>query len=129
MSIKFKPTPKKDPRNLQGSPLYYATAVSSGKTGIDKLAGSVSASSTLSRADIHAAIVALVDEIQEELSSGRTVSIEGLGTFSISLRSNGMESPDKLTAHQIREAKINYRPAPRLRDMLKKLEFHKDKKK
>ena len=125
MSVEFKPTPKRNPQNITAEPLFYATAVSNHKTGIDELSGRVSDSSTVSRADTYAVIISLLETIIKEFKAGNTVELGKLGRFSISLQSEGVPTPEELSSNHIKGAKINFRPGVELKEMLASLSYSK----
>lgn len=126
MSIKFKPTPKRNPQNIGAEPKYYATAVSKGKTDIDGLSKIVANSSTVSRADTYAVIISLLETIVNEFSEGRSVDLGKLGKFSVSIQSEGVDKPENLTSNKIKGARINFAPGAELKVMLNNLKFAKE---
>ena len=125
MSIQFKPTPKRNPQNIEADPKYYATAVSKGKTDIDVLSKLVANASTVSRADTYAVIISLLETIMNELSEGRMVDLGKLGKFAVSLQSEGAEKPEELTMKQIKGARLNFTPGTELKEMLAALKYAK----
>ncbi|MBG6132519.1 putative histone-like DNA-binding protein [Aquimarina sp. EL_43] len=125
MSVHFKSIARKDPRDATAIPKHYALVVSSGVTDIDQLSQLVSDGSTVTRADVYAVIVRLVTTIQNELSQGRTVRLGKLGSFSLGVNSEGVDTPEEVTPSLIKRTKIRYRPSIELSNMLKTLRFKK----
>ncbi len=125
MSVNFKSIARKNPRDLAATPKYYALAMSKGVTDIDRLSAQISDGSTVRQADVYAVIISLVNAIQGELREGRTVRLGKLGSFSLTLSSNGIETEEEVGASLIKNVKIRYRPGSELKDMLKTLKFNK----
>ncbi len=125
MSVIFKSVAKKNPLKLEEAPKFFAFPVATGTADIDRLAELISDGSTVRQNDVYAVIIGLVNAIQGELKNGRKVVLGKLGTFSLGLSSEGVEEEYKLTAGQIKKARINYRPGSEINDMLKTLQFKK----
>ena len=125
MSVKFKVIQKRNPRDITAAPKSYAIAVSDGTVDIDRLSVLVGDGSTVRQNDIYAVIIGLVNVIQGELSEGRSVNLGKLGTFSISLSSDPSDTPEEVSASNIKSARVNYRPSKELKNMLKTLSYTK----
>jgi len=125
MSVLFKSSAKVNPRDVSAPLKYYATAIRKDVTDIDKLCQLISANSTMSRSDVYGVVIELLDKINYELSEGRTVKLDKLGHFSLSLKSDGVEAPEEVSSRLIKGAKINFRPDKELRDMLTTLKYVK----
>jgi predicted histone-like DNA-binding protein len=125
MAVKFRVIQKKNPQDLAAAPKSYAIAVSDGTVDIDRLSVLVGDGSTVRQNDIYAVIIGLVNVIQGELSEGRSVNLGKLGTFSIGVSSNGSDTEEEVTASNIKNAKVNYRPGKELKNMLKTLSYTK----
>jgi len=125
MSILFKSVEKRNPLTPLAPPKFYARAISRGTSDIDRLSALVADGSTVRQADVYAVIVGLVNAIQGEISQGRNVQLGKLGTFRVSLSSEGAEEESRATASQIRAVRIRYRPGKELQNLLKTLDFTK----
>lgn len=68
--------------------------------------------STVSRADTYAVLKDLADVLSDYMAQGRTVKLEGLGTFYYTAAANGqgVDSPEKVTAAQITGVRIRFIP-------------------
>jgi len=97
-----------------------------GTTDIDGLSAIISDQSTGSRPDVYLVILGLLDAINQELADGRKVQLGKLGTFSLSVTSEGEETPQEVTASSIKKARIIYRPGAETRAMLKTLQYEKN---
>ena len=125
MSVLFKPVARKNPRDFSAEPLFYAAAYRKEIVDTDQMCELIASNSTMSRSDVYGVLMELLDKINYQLKEGRTVRLHKLGMFSLSLSSEGVEEADKLTAHHIKGAKINFRPDKELKQMLDTLTYEK----
>ena len=125
MSVLFKSTAKVNPRDVSAPLKYYATAIRKDVSDIDQLCKLISANSTMSRSDVYGVVIELLEKINYELSEGRTVKLDKLGHFSLSLKSDGVEAPADVSSRLSKGAKINFRPDKEVRDMLTTLKYVK----
>jgi predicted histone-like DNA-binding protein len=125
MSVKYKTTARRNLLKPTDPVKYYAIASASGKTDIDKLSRLIANNSTVSRTDVYAVIMGLLETVAEELADGNTVSLGKLGSFSVNVKSDGAETADAVTTATIKGAKIVYRPGTELKNMLKTLKYEK----
>ena len=65
----------------------------------------------------------LVSCLREMLVAGNKVEIEGLGTFGISLTSEGAESLEKFTSANIKAVNVVYTPSEDLQDLIQDATF------
>lgn len=62
----------------------------------------------------------LADQIMAAVLSGRSVKVDGLGTFSPSQKTHGNENVDDVNANAIEKVKINFRPDTELKRAMQK---------
>ena len=62
--------------------------------------------SSLSRGDVRSVLQNFVEQLKEQLLEGKIVSIEGLGTFSLSIRNKGEDNLKDMTAGKIKDLHI-----------------------
>lgn len=96
--------------------LWYPQAVSVGKPiEMDELCKLIALISTVSSADAKAALEALGLVLGNSMNTGRTVHVEGLGTFYYTCIANGkgVDSPEKVTANQITGTRVRFIPESR----------------
>ena len=125
MSVKFRSIKRKNLQDPTAPPKNYAIAHSQEVTDIDGLSALISDKSTISRPDVYAVIMALLESIIKELEAGRAVQLGKLGTFSISVNSEGIDAAEEVTGALIKKARVVYRPGMEIRDMLKVLKYEK----
>jgi predicted histone-like DNA-binding protein len=125
MSVKFRTVRRKNLLDPNAPPKHYVIVHAQEVTDIDGLSGIISDKSTISRPDVYAVIIALLETIIKELMAGRSVNLGKLGSFSISVNSGGIENAEEVTAALIKKARVVYRPGMELKDMLKVLKYER----
>jgi predicted histone-like DNA-binding protein len=126
MSVKFTTTPKKDPRNLEAEPKYYAIVKSDGRADTQTIARSINSMSTVSSADTAAVLEAFLYVVPEKLADGKIVELGDFGTFRVSVSSEGAAVPEEVTARSITDTKVIFTPGRRFKQMLDNIEFQKE---
>lgn len=94
-------------------------------TGIERICQHIQQATTLTTADILGTISALKTELVEELKSGNTVHLPGIGFFSLALKGDIHEDP-KTHRHHLRNVavrKIRFRPDKDFYEALGKMIF------
>ena len=94
-------------------------------TGIERICQHIQQTTTLTTADILGTIAALKTELVEELKSGNTVHLPGIGFFSLALKGDIHEDP-KTHRHHLRNVavrKIRFRPDKDFHEALGKMDF------
>lgn len=108
-----------------GTKKFYASAQSTGSAGIDVLTKRIEKISTVSGADIRAVLYSIIDVVPELLSDGNIVEIGEMGSFRVSISSEGSDSVDEVNSGNIKRAKILFRPGRKFKQMLKNLSYSK----
>ena len=126
MPVKFTSTPKKDPRNLESDPKYYAIVKSAGRVDMIGVAKSINSMSTISYPDTVAVLEAFLHVVPEKLSEGFIVELGDFGSFRMSVSSQGTESPDELSIRNITDRKVVFKPGKRFKEMLTTIKFQKE---
>jgi len=123
--IKLKFLKRRNPNDLTAPEKYYAAAISEGSIDLKRLAEKIAYQSTLTPGDCYNVLSALEKNVIEELSDGRIVRLGDLGTFRLSVSSNGIDALEDTHSGMVKKARILFRPAEGLRNMLKNLNFRK----
>ncbi len=126
MSVKFSASPKKDPRNLEAAPKYYAIVKSDGRADTQTVARSINSMSTISAADTAAVLEAFLHVVPEKLADGKIVELGDFGTFRVTVSSEGAAQPEELTARHITDTKVIFTPGKRFKQVLDTIEFQKE---
>ena len=88
--------------NKEGKKLYHPQVKTTGVVSLDLLAEEVAELSSLSTGDVKNSIDNLVTVMTRHLQSSESVTLDGLGTFRLTMKStmNGVEDPLKVSATQ-----------------------------
>ena len=105
--------------------MYYPQIKSTGKTKLADLAERAAEMSTLSSADLAAAIEAFLTIIPRELADGNLVSLGDFGTFSLRIRSEGSDTAEEVTSRNITNTLITFRPGKRFKQVLDNISYEK----
>jgi len=125
MSIKLKTATKKNPRKPEYPAKFYDVAETAEKKDIDDLSATIIRNTSVSRSDVYAVVIALLDTALEELKEGNAVYFGKLGSFIISVNSQGVTDKDQVSTALVNKAKLVYRPGAELKKMLKTLTYGK----
>jgi len=106
---------------------YYPVVQSTSRVGLIELAEKISLMSSLSTADIVGTIEALTTVIPEEIAMGNIIDLGSFGSFTLTVRAKGVDSPDEVSTKQISKAVLNFRPGPRLKIALSNIKFRRKK--
>ena len=95
----------------ENSPMLYYVRQKSGTVrvmDVEKLADAIEANSSLTAGDVKHAIEAFVEQLRLSLTQGDKVKIDGLGTFHITLCSEGTEKEKDCTVRCIRKVNVRF---------------------
>lgn len=104
---------------------YYGVPVLSGQVTSDEMAVEICERSSLTEADVIAAIHSLKRLIQEYLSYGKSVRLEGIGTFYVSASSKACETPEECTPAKVKAQRVCFTADRELRSVLPKIKYRK----
>lgn len=122
MAVRYKLTKINDNITDNKTVKYSVTTVSYDNVNLDALAEP--GSSTFSYGEVKGLVENLTILIAEALEGGNTVTIDGLGTFSVTARPNReVEDPLKIRAESIKLKGIGFKPSPKLKERLRSIEF------
>ena len=125
MSVKFSVTPRKDPRDQNSQPKYYATVRSNGRVDTHGIARDINKMSTVSSVDTTAVLEAFMNVVPDQLADGKIVELGDFGTFRVSVSSEGAEQPEAVTTRSITDVRILFQPGKRFRKLINSTEFEK----
>ena len=121
--LKLKGIARKNPQDQTAAPKYYAYATTTGMVDFERLAYLVSNQCTVRVSDCLAVLRALEHNMMDELEQGRTVQFGDFGLLHIGVRAEGKDTLEEVNSTTVLGARMNFRPAKRLRKMLKGLEY------
>ena len=97
--------------NQEDAPLLYYIRQKSGNVrvmDIDTMANAIESKSSLTVGDVKHTIEAFVEQLRLSLTQGDKVKIDGLGTFHITLTSDGTETVKDCTVRSIRRVNVRF---------------------
>ncbi|MCD7899036.1 MAG: HU family DNA-binding protein [Bacteroides sp.] len=107
--------------------LYYAVPrpIQGKGKGINNknLAEDLAKDSSVMPGDVLSILDQFPRKIVHYLKAGRTVTIEGLGTFYLSLNSEGVERPEECRPTKLRKVNVCFRADDTLKERMKGCEF------
>jgi predicted histone-like DNA-binding protein len=126
MSMKFKVIERGQPGVAGGGQKkYYASPVINGELTLDGMTTEIEKRCTVNGADIRAVLYAMVDVASEALKDGAIVRLGELGSFRMSISSEGREKEEDVNATAIRGNSIIFSPGPKLRGSLLSMKYQK----
>ena len=91
---------------------WYLRTVNMGDVNTNELATKIQQKSTFTKADVHGLIVALVEEMRDQLQMGKTVVLDGVGRFRLSVESEAVENEqDFHLGRNVKSVRCNFIPA------------------
>ena len=97
---------------------YYAIPVVTATMTLDDVARSIERSSTVSTADVKAALDALENEVLDALRHGFSVRLGDLGSFRPTFKTGGTETADEFVASMIERVHVTFTPSTRMKQEL-----------
>ncbi len=104
---------------------YYATSISSGIVSTKELADILTQRSSLTAGDVVSTLIGLSELVQEKLQQGYKVRLDGIGILSLSVTSDGYDTPEGCTPSRVRAKRVCFRADTDLKKSLKKIKFRR----
>lgn len=126
MTFKYKLIQRKDFSEgaLEDAKLYYAQAVNNGTVSTKELCENIAEESALTSADVNGVFNRLVRQLRTHLQNGRTVVIDGFGSFRLTIGSKGAPTMEEFdAATMMKKPRITFTPHLELKDSTQKLTF------
>lgn len=124
MAVPYVVRKKADLTSGERKELWYAVPKTIQKRGGIKnkeLAVRMQKDTGFHRGQIEGILSELADCIQDLLSEGHSVTIDGLGTFQAALTSPGFEHPEQVTPGKVSVSRIYFVAGPQLNRAVKKM--------
>ena len=128
-TVSYSVAPRYNPFDKEEPPRYYARAQANGDISIREICERIQQNCTVTKADVHAVLVAMEDVIIGALKAGEMVRMGDLGTLQIGLSGKGAAVEEDYEPSLITKARINFRPGTALVGFLTSLSFSKVAKK
>jgi predicted histone-like DNA-binding protein len=122
MAVKLKKIVRQNPQDTTKSK-WYLTQEQSGKVGTAQIAKEIEGRSALSLGDVQSVLSNLVELLPLFLKLGQSITLEGFGTFRISVTSDGKDTADELSVHDVRGVRIIFLPSVELKRNIEGISF------
>lgn len=107
------------PKDGETKPTLHARAINKHTMSTNELASLIADLSTFSSADIKGAIKAISERLFHCLSNSNSVHLDGIGTFSVTLKSKPVENKKDIRSASVSFKNVEFRAAPELKHRLK----------
>lgn len=114
------PTPKDADENK-----YHARLVVRDTVTLEDLAETIESRSSLRKSDVMGVFIEFINVFKQELSSGNSVHVDGIGSFRIKAESHAVSSPKEIRAENIHCTGVVFTPEKSLLRELKGVTFEK----
>ena len=125
MSIKFNVVERGNPARPESGTKFYPSIQSTGRVTLRELAEEVSEMSSLTTADMLAAIESLLLIIPRELVKGNIVELGDFGNFWLHSTSTGAEIADQVKSDQIKRLTPRFNAGKQFKHILQSAKFKK----
>lgn len=124
-TVKYSVIPRINPRDRETEPKFYAQVQTSGDVSMREMCERIQQSCTVTKADVHAVLVAMEDVIVDALKGGEIIRLGDLGTLRVSLSSKGALTEKEYTSSLITKSRIIFRPGSILSEALATISYTK----
>lgn len=125
MSVKYNIVERANPSNREAPKKYYPSIQSSGRVTTEEMAEIAADRSTLTSADMMAAIESFLAIVPQQLAKGNIVELGDFGSFWLKSTSDGADTPEETNATQITSLLPRFNPGKRFKKILKTVEYAK----
>jgi predicted histone-like DNA-binding protein len=125
MTVLYQVSPVKSHLNEDGQTKYLARASKRKIADLVMISRMMSKRSTLNVADITAVLTSLAEIVPELLLDNYTVHLPPLGIFSLSIKSEVLNTPEEVNRSSIKEVKIQFLADKAIVNELKGVELEK----
>lgn len=108
---------------------YYGVPVTGGQIDEDYLAREICEFCSLTEGDVLGAVSALGNAIRQHLSRGNTVSLKGIGLFTVSASSEGCDTEKECTPAKVKAQRICFKADRDMRSILPEIKYRRINKK
>jgi predicted histone-like DNA-binding protein len=125
MPVKYNIVERGNPSNREAPKKYYPSIQSSGRVTTEEMAELAADRSTLTSADMMAAIESFLTIVPQQLAKGNIVELGDFGTFWLKTTADGADTPEETNAAQITSLLPRFNPGKRFKKVLKTVEYAK----
>jgi predicted histone-like DNA-binding protein len=119
MAILYKTEERGNPQKPADPKKWYAHAITSKRTDLKELAQAISdKSTTVSRVDVEAVLIALTEEMRTRVANGESVHLGDFGSFRATVNSTGEPTEKDVNASSIESVNLRFQPGKAIADVL-----------
>ncbi len=126
MSVKFNVVERGNPSKPEEPKKFYPSIQSSGRLTLRELAEEAADRSTLTTADILAAVESFLAIVPKELAKGNIVELGDFGSFWLRTSSDGADTAEGVRADQISTVLPRFNPGKLFKQALDAITFNKN---
>ena len=123
MPVKFNIVERGNPSNREAPKKYYPSIRSSGRVTTREMAEMAADRSTLTTADMMAAIESFLAIVPQQLAKGNIVELGDFGSFWLRSTSEGAPAPEEANATQITSLLPRFNPGKTFKKALKSVDY------
>ena len=126
MSVKYNVVERGNPSKPEEAKKFYPSIQSSGRLTLRQLAEQAADRSTLTTADILAAVESFLAIVPKELAKGNIVELGEFGSFWLKTTSEGADTAENVRADQISTVLPRFNPGKQFKQALDTITFNKN---
>lgn len=120
MELKYKVVSTFKPgEGREGTQIWFPKLTGSSPVDLLELGEILAERSTVSPGDVYTVIIGLMGLIPELLLQGNTIKMDRLGSFRLHARVETSESPEQVSARNIKELRLSFKPSGFIKDKLR----------
>ena len=116
--LKFQVIKRNDPRDLNAQPKFHAAIKRNQNVGLDHMVDELKKISPINKGDAVSVLVNVIDLIPKELVKGNTVTLGSLGTFWLSVSSQGFDNAQDISPEAINKVKLHFKASNQLKQLM-----------
>ena len=121
--LKFKVIKRNYPRDLNAQPKFHASIKRNQNVGLDHMVDELRKISSINKGDTVSTLINLIDLVPKELARGNTVTLGNLGTFWLSVSSQGFDNAEDVSPKAINKVKVHFKASNQLKDLMSNLTY------
>ena len=122
--LKFKVIKRNYPRDLNAQPKFHASIKRNQNVGLDHMVDELRKISSINKGDAVSILINLIDLVPKELlARGNTVTLGNLGTFWLSVSSQGFDNAEDVSPNAINKVKVHFKASNQLKDLMSNLTY------
>jgi predicted histone-like DNA-binding protein len=123
MALFYKKVQRGNPANPSAPKLWYPILKSLGLVKEKEVAKLLADETTLNPKEAEMTIFQLLKVVVKLLLDGHTVQLGELGSFRLTIHSEGSETEEEVSANKIRNVQIRFTPSSEVREQIQKATF------